>query len=40
MERSKKLIELVKNGDIDKRVKKQAEGGIPKIISNVFKEAE
>jgi hypothetical protein len=40
MERSKKLIELVKNGDIDKRVKKQSEGGIPKIISNVFKEAE
>lgn len=40
MERSKKLIELVKNGDIDKRVKKQSEGGIPKIISNAFKEAE
>lgn len=37
MDRSKKLMELVKNGDIDKRVKKQKQGGIPKIIYNAMK---
>ena len=37
MDRSKKLMELVKNGDIDNRVKKQKQGGIPKIIYNAMK---
>lgn len=40
MERSKKLMELVKNGDIDKRVYKHNNGGIPKIIYNAIKEPD
>ena len=40
MDRSKKLMELVKNGDIDKRVKKQKQGGIPKIIYNAMKDVK
>ena len=40
IERSKKIIELVKNGEIDKRAKKRRQISTPKIIYNFLKSSK